>query len=91
VERRHPHLADGNSVLSLEREELILKEIKRRENKRVTAMSFKKMGRQIRGHVKPSSLKNTSLTNLEVQDANRDLEADTRKVIYQGTHCAAKY
>jgi hypothetical protein len=70
VERRHPHLADGNSVLTLEREELILKEIKRRENKRVTASSFNKMGRQIRGHIiKPSSLKITSLRRLEVQDA----------------------
>jgi hypothetical protein len=69
VERGHLDLADGNSVLSLEREEHILKEIKRRENKRVTARSFKKMGRQIRGHVKPSSLKKTSLKRLEVRDA----------------------
>jgi hypothetical protein len=68
VERRYPHLTDGNGALVLEREELILKEIKRRDNKRVIARSFKKMGRQIRGHVKPSSLKNTSLTRLEVQD-----------------------
>jgi hypothetical protein len=45
-----------------------LKEIKRRENKRVIVWSFKKMGRQTRGHVKPSSLKKTSLTRLEVQD-----------------------
>jgi hypothetical protein len=69
VERRHLHLADGNGALALEREELILKEIKRRENKRVIARLFKKMGRQMRGHVKPSSLKKTSLTKLEVQDA----------------------
>jgi hypothetical protein len=69
VERRHLHLADGNSALALEREDLIQKEIKRRENKRVTARSFKKMGRKIRGNVKPSSLKKTSLTILEVQDA----------------------
>jgi hypothetical protein len=69
VERRHPHLADGNSVLALEREELILKEIKRRENKRLTARSFKKMARKIRGHVTPSSLKKTSLKRVEVQDA----------------------
>jgi hypothetical protein len=34
----------------------------------VIARSFKKMGRQIRGHVKPSSLKKTSLTRLEVQE-----------------------
>jgi hypothetical protein len=69
VERRHPHLADGNSALALERKELILKEIKRREKKRLTARSFKKMGKKIRGHVKPSSLKNNSLTRLEVQYA----------------------
>jgi hypothetical protein len=68
VERRHLHLANGNGALALEREELILKGIKRRENKRVIAPSFKKMGRQIRGHVKPSSLKKTSLARLEVQD-----------------------
>jgi hypothetical protein len=68
MERRHPHLADGNGTLALECEELILKEIKRRENKRVIARSFKEMGRQIRGHVKPSSIKKTSLTRLEVQD-----------------------
>jgi hypothetical protein len=65
VERRHPHLADGNGALALERKELIMKENKRRENKQVTARSFKKMGRQIRGHVKPSSLKKKSLTRLE--------------------------
>jgi hypothetical protein len=34
----------------------------------VIARSFKKMGRKIRGHAKPSSLKKTSLTRLEVQD-----------------------
>jgi hypothetical protein len=53
VERRHPHLAEENSAHALEREQLILKEIKRRESKCVTARSFNKMGRQIRGHVKP--------------------------------------
>jgi hypothetical protein len=68
VERRYPYLADCNGALALEREELILKEIKKLENKRVIARSFKKMGRQIRGNVKPSSLKKTSLTRLEVQD-----------------------
>jgi hypothetical protein len=69
VERRHPYVSDINSSCTLEREELILKEIKRRDNKRVNARSFKKMGRQIRGHVKTSSLKKTSLTRLELQDA----------------------
>jgi hypothetical protein len=35
----------------------------------VTVRSFKKMGRQTRGHVKPSSLKKSNLTILKVQDA----------------------
>jgi hypothetical protein len=48
VERIHPYLAVGNIAHALECEELILKEIKRRENKRATARLFKKMGRQIR-------------------------------------------
>jgi hypothetical protein len=48
---------------------LILTEIKKRENKRATARSFKKLGRQIRGHVKPSILEKNSLTRLEVQYA----------------------
>jgi hypothetical protein len=69
VERRHPYLAEENSAHALEREELILREIKRRENKRATARSFKKLGRQIRGLVKSSSIKNNILTRLEVQDA----------------------
>jgi hypothetical protein len=47
VERKHPYLADGNSDHALEREEIILKEIKRRKNKCVTAGSCKKMGRHI--------------------------------------------
>jgi hypothetical protein len=59
-----------NSVHALEREELILKEIKRREHKRTTARSSKKPRRQIRGHdVKPSSLEKNSITRLGVQDA----------------------
>jgi hypothetical protein len=79
VERRHPYLADGNGALALESEELILKKIKRRKNKRVTARSFKKMVRQISGHVKPSSLKKTSLTRLEVQDATGIWKQKQRK------------
>jgi hypothetical protein len=37
-----------------------------RENKRVTQGSFKKIGRQIRGHINPISLKKISLTRLEI-------------------------
>jgi hypothetical protein len=54
--------------MTLEREAKIQKELKRRDNKRVAKGSFKKLGRQIRGHINPSSLKKTSLTRLERPD-----------------------
>jgi hypothetical protein len=62
VERRNLYLAEENSAHAL------LREIKRRENKHATSRPFKKLGRQIRGHVKPFSLKKNSLARLEVQD-----------------------
>jgi hypothetical protein len=68
VERKYPHLVEGNVLMTLEREAKIQKELKWRENKRVSQGSFKKLGRQIRGHINPSSLKNTSLTRLETPD-----------------------
>jgi hypothetical protein len=41
-------------------------QLKWRQNKRVTQGSFKKLGRKIRGHIKPISLDKSSLTRLEV-------------------------
>jgi hypothetical protein len=64
VERKYPHLVEGNASMTLEREAKIQKELKRRENKRVTQGSFRKLGRQIRVHINPSSLKKTSLMRL---------------------------
>jgi hypothetical protein len=68
VERKYPNLVEGNILMILEREAKIQKELKRRENKRVSQGSFKKIGRQIRGYINPSSFKNTSLTRLEIPD-----------------------
>jgi hypothetical protein len=68
VERKYPHLVEGNVPMTLERAAKIQKELKRSENKRVSQGSFKKLGRHIRGHINPSSLKKTSLTRLEIPD-----------------------
>jgi hypothetical protein len=68
VENKYPHLVEGNVLMALEREAKIQKELTRRENNRVSQGSFKKLGRQIRGHINPSSLKKTSLTRLEIPD-----------------------
>jgi hypothetical protein len=65
VHTQHPELFD-NPALDLEREDHIAKELKSRENRRTAARSYQKLGRQIRGHVKPNSIKKLFLTSLEV-------------------------
>jgi hypothetical protein len=51
VEKKFLHLTDDNVVCAIEREEKIELEVKARENRRNTQGSFRKLGRQIRGHV----------------------------------------
>jgi hypothetical protein len=68
VERKFLHLTDDNPVCALYREEKIDMEIKARENRRNTQGSFRKLGRQIRGHVKPNSTNKSSLTRVTVPD-----------------------
>jgi hypothetical protein len=67
VERRYPHLVEDNVMQAQEQEEQIEKEVKQREMRRATQKSFRKLGYQIRGHVKPNSTKKSSLNRLHVQ------------------------
>jgi hypothetical protein len=67
VERRYPHLIEDNVIQAQEREERIEKEVKQQETRRSTQKSFRKLGYQIRGHVKPNSTKKSSLNRLDVQ------------------------
>jgi hypothetical protein len=71
VERKYPHLVEGNVLMTLKREAKIQKELKRRENKRVSQGFFKKHGIHSRGYINPSSIKNTSMTRLEILDQDR--------------------
>jgi ketosteroid isomerase-like protein len=50
-----------------EREDRIEKEVKQRETRRSTQKSFRKLGYQTRGHVKPNSTKKSSRNILDVQ------------------------
>jgi hypothetical protein len=68
VEKKYPHLTEDNAAFAIEREEKIELEIKARENRRNTQGSFKKLGRHIRGHVKPNTAKKSSLTRVSVPD-----------------------
>jgi nitrogen-specific signal transduction histidine kinase len=63
VERRYPHLVEDNVMQAQEREDRIEKEVKQRETRRSTQKLFRKLGYQIRGHVKPNSTKNRASTD----------------------------
>jgi hypothetical protein len=67
VERRYPHLVEDNVMQAQEREERIEKEVKQREMRCATQKSFRKLGYQSRGHVKPNSTKKLSLNRLDIQ------------------------
>jgi hypothetical protein len=66
-ERRYPHLTEDNVMQAQERDERIEKEVKQRETRLSTHKLFRKLGYQIRGHVKPKSTKNSILSRLDVQ------------------------
>jgi hypothetical protein len=68
VERKVTHLTEDNPVYAIEREDEIEMEIKDRENRWNTQSSFQKLGRQIRGHVKPNSTKKSSPNRVTVPD-----------------------
>jgi hypothetical protein len=53
VEKSFPHFTEDNVVCAIEREEKIELELKAQENRRNTQGSFRELGRQIQGHVKP--------------------------------------
>jgi hypothetical protein len=67
VERRYPHIIEENVMQAQERDDRIEKEVKQQETRRSTKKSFRKLGYQIRGHVKPNSTKKSSLNRLDVQ------------------------
>jgi hypothetical protein len=67
VERKNPILTAENEELSQERDDLIQKEVKARENRRAAQRIFMKPGRQIRGHVKPNSTKKSGIMRVEVE------------------------
>jgi hypothetical protein len=68
VEKRFPHLTEDDDSCAIEREDRIQHELKSRENKRTSQKTFRKLGRQIRGQVKPNSAKKSSLSKVTETD-----------------------
>jgi hypothetical protein len=69
VEKKYPHSTEDNPVCAIEREEKIEMGIKARKNRWNTQGYFRKLVRQIRGHVKPNTTKKSSLTIVTVPEA----------------------
>jgi hypothetical protein len=70
VEKRFPYLTEDDDSRAIEREDRIQHELKSRENKRTSQKTFRKLGRQIRGQVKPNSAKKSSLSKVTVPETD---------------------
>jgi hypothetical protein len=66
VEHKMPELRLGGTFMECDKDVLVQKELKLRENRRTAKRSWQKLGRQIRGHLKPHTLQNSKLTAVEV-------------------------
>jgi hypothetical protein len=65
VENKRPEFRDVETCMECNKDVIFQKEIKSRENRRTTKRSWQKLGRQIRGHLKPHTLQKIKLTAVE--------------------------
>jgi hypothetical protein len=76
VEHKYPHLCVGNDLCEgndhdpVEKENLVTKVLKTRDNCKTAKRSWKKLGRQIRGVLKPETLKWSRLVKIEVPNGD---------------------
>jgi hypothetical protein len=70
VEHKRPEFRSGETFMECDKDVLIQKELKSRENRRTAKLSWQKLGRQIRGHLKPHTLQKIKLTAVEVSGAD---------------------
>jgi hypothetical protein len=54
----------------VDKENLVEKVLKTRENRKTAKRSWKKLGRQIRGIIKSETLKRSRLTKIEIPDGD---------------------
>jgi hypothetical protein len=66
VEHKRPEFRSGEIFMECNKDVLLHKELKSREKRRTSKRSWQKLGRQIRGHLKPHTLQNSKFTAVEV-------------------------
>jgi hypothetical protein len=70
VEHKMQEFRSGETFMQCDKDVLVQKELKSRENRRTAKRSWQKLGRQIRGHLKPHTLQKSKLTAVEVSGAD---------------------
>jgi hypothetical protein len=70
VEHKHPCLCGGSEYDPVDKDNLVAKVLKTRENRKTAKLSWKMLGRQIRGIIRPETLKRSRLTKMEVPDGD---------------------
>jgi hypothetical protein len=70
VEHKTPEFRSGETFMECDKDVLVQKELKSRGNRRTAKRSWQKLGRQIRGHLKPHTLQKSKLTAVEVSGAD---------------------
>jgi hypothetical protein len=70
VEHKRPEFRSGGTFMECDKDVLVQKELKSRENRRTAKRSWQNRGRQIQGNLKPHTLQNSKLTAVEVSGAD---------------------
>jgi hypothetical protein len=81
VEHKHPYLCDGNEYDPVDKDNLVAKVLKPRENQKTAKRSWKKLGRQIRGTIKPETLKWSRLTKIELPDGDEWKKVEDKELM----------
>jgi hypothetical protein len=70
VEKRNPRFKEGEIFDPVEEEILVERELKTRENRRTAQRSWRKMLRQMRGHLQSNTLKRSKLMHIKVSNVD---------------------
>jgi hypothetical protein len=81
VEHNHPHLCEGNEYDPADKKNLVAIVLKTHENRKIEKGLWKKLGRHIRGIIKPETLTRSRLTKIEVPDGDQWRKVEDKTIM----------
>jgi lipopolysaccharide biosynthesis regulator YciM len=81
VEHKHQYLCDVNEYDPVDKENLVAKVLKTRNNQKTAKQSLKKLGRHIKGITKPETLKQSRLMKIEVPDGDEWKKVEDKEIM----------